>query len=1404
MRSFKQTLLANSRRVISGCCSFLLLMLFCGTVTAQTTTFNFTGAPDVYVVPAGVTSVIISANGAQGGATPTSSPAGLGAIMTGTFAVTPGSSLNILVGEQGDDGSDSDGGAGGGGSFVADAANNPLIVAGGGGGTTAGIVPTADINANTTTNGNNGSPTGNDPLAFGVGGVGGNGGTNSPTGAPAAGNGGGFFTDGEAPHFGNSGQAYLNGGAGGLSIVILGVDGGFGGGGSACNSGAGGGGGYSGGGGSWDNPTFGGGGGSFNGGMAQNNSVGNAGNGQVTITVTLVNDLCADALPITCGGTVTGNTDFASASDAPADCIPSSNSSGGIWYTWIGDGSNATFSTCGAGTNFDTQIAVTSGGCAVAPVCVGGNDDYGLCAGNGSYATSTFSFLSTVGTTYHVYVTGFVFLTGTFDLSLTCCAPLVAVCSNATVVLSAANPGAGVLTAAMVNGGSTSGCGGLITAITAGQIAYSCADVGAGNQQIVTLTATDGFGNTSTCNATVTTEDQTNPTVTCNAVTVQLDPNGIGTLTAAAVVNTAVDNCSTPAQLAATGQLTQSAFNCGELGANTVTLTVTDANGNESTCTAVVTVVDPIPAIILCRPNVNTVNDPDLCGADVLLLPPLVIEENCSITTVARVPAAGVIFPTGTTLVTWTLTDAGGNNTSCLQNVTIHDTEDPIVDCGNSFIAYTSWDNCGYPSYLLEGATATDNCPGVVITDDAPNFFPPGQYMVNYTATDAAGNTAVCMQWVKIYDTTKPQLVSCPDDIEVEATTADGANASWSLPTGIDNCPGPIILVEENGYAPGDFFNLGETAISYRLYDQNGQFVECEFTVTVSPIGALALDLICMPDLDISLSNVINMGYLGWNPPLMNTNCEQCDVLASDDFQVIGTLAGHQYYTHTAAEMTFAEAIAYAENIGATIAILEDKKEVPMIENELPAGNYFIGLIDAEGTGEFAWINDDEFVVADFGTLLENETEEPAVVILNEDGEWEVVALADATANFVFEKVCVDWSMDTAIDEEPQLGGSNDENLVEAGSTAEITYTAVDPCGNVSTCGFEVVFVADAVAYCEPAGIATDEENPYFIESFSLNGYTVETGDDEGYGDHTDEHFLFTPGEVLEMHTSFAGPNIDELPMYCRIWIDLNNDGDFYDEGELIMQGVDVEEAIAELTIPNVNQSVENTVMRIAISRLTYAESCGDFLNGEVEDYTIIFDHETAQFMQVNLQGNREGFATTLRWVTQTNLDINTYDIERSMDGVNFEKIKTNVVDATTKGTPAMYHAKDNSPELGFNFYRLEVFPANGAPFYTNIVSTKFNDEAQRLTVYPNPADEYAMLHLEGAEGKTAILQLFNVLGQQMQTMSIDELTDEDIRIDLDNLVDGNYYLHLTIDGQRTAVQKLIVDKLNGYRPADK
>ncbi|MEP0368338.1 MAG: LamG-like jellyroll fold domain-containing protein [Cyclobacteriaceae bacterium] len=89
---------------------------------------------------------------------------------------------------------------------------------------------------------------------------------------------------------------------------------------------------------------------------------------------------------------------------------------------------------------------------------------------------------------------------------------------------------------------------------------------------------------------TITVGDNTPPVVITQDISVILDENGNATITPADIDNGSSDNCADASSL--TQSLDITSFDINDLGQNIVTLTVTDANQNSATATAIVTVLD--------------------------------------------------------------------------------------------------------------------------------------------------------------------------------------------------------------------------------------------------------------------------------------------------------------------------------------------------------------------------------------------------------------------------------------------------------------------------------------------------------------------------------------------------------------------------------------------------------------------------------------------------------------------------------------------------------------------------------------------------------------------------------------------------------------------------------------------
>ncbi|MEW7289140.1 T9SS type A sorting domain-containing protein [Aquimarina sp. 2304DJ70-9] len=124
------------------------------------------------------------------------------------------------------------------------------------------------------------------------------------------------------------------------------------------------------------------------------------------------------------------------------------------------------------------------------------------------------------------------------------------------------------------------------TTLSLSQTDFDCSNVGA---NIIQYIVTDGSGNQTSVDVVVNIEDITAPVVACKDITIALGINGSVSITAADIDRGSSDTCGIDRIT-----LDKTEFISTDLGENIVTLTVADLEGNESTCTAIVTVLCPI------------------------------------------------------------------------------------------------------------------------------------------------------------------------------------------------------------------------------------------------------------------------------------------------------------------------------------------------------------------------------------------------------------------------------------------------------------------------------------------------------------------------------------------------------------------------------------------------------------------------------------------------------------------------------------------------------------------------------------------------------------------------------------------------------------------------------------------
>ncbi|NDF60069.1 MAG: T9SS C-terminal target domain-containing protein, partial [Crocinitomicaceae bacterium] len=395
-------------------------------------------------------------------------------------------------------------------------------------------------------------------------------------------------------------------------------------------------------------------------------------------------------------------------------------------------------------------------------------------------------------------------------------APVV-ITKNISISLNAT--GTASIVANDINNGSYDVCGNTLS-YTLDKTLFNCSNVG---PNTVTLTVKDKNGNSAIKTAIVTILDNTIPVVSTKNISVLLDANGQVTIAPKDVDNGTKDLCGT-----FTLSLSKSTFDCSNIGANTVTLTATDAIGNKTSKAAVVTVSDKILPIAKAK---NTTIYLDVTGK-AKLLPEMVDNvstDNCLITKRTTDKVDFTCSNIGANTVKLSVFDATGNTSSASCVVTVLDTMKPKVLAKNISIKLTS-STLALTATQIDNGTS-DNC-GIKTLTVSPSSFNcshVGNQTVTLTAVDNSGNTA---QTTAVVTIQKDAPIVKTKNITV---LLNAASEAAILPTDINNgttdiCGALVYSIDKSKF---DCSNVGPNTITFSAKDVCGNTGSATAIVTV-------------------------------------------------------------------------------------------------------------------------------------------------------------------------------------------------------------------------------------------------------------------------------------------------------------------------------------------------------------------------------------------------------------------------------------------------------------------------------------------------------------------------------------------------------------------------------------------
>ena len=166
-----------------------------------------------------------------------------------------------------------------------------------------------------------------------------------------------------------------------------------------------------------------------------------------------------------------------------------------------------------------------------------------------------------------------------------------------------------------------------------------------------------------------------------------------------------------------------------------------------------------------------------------------------------------------------------------------------------------------------------------------------------------------------------------------------------------------------------------------------------------------------------------------------------------------------------------------------------------------------------------------------------------------------------------------------------------------------------------------------------------------------------------------------------------------------------------------------------------------------------------------------------------------------LKWATASEIKNDHFDIERSIDGINFSKMGTIKGNGTSSNTN--YYRYNDPVNIPANilYYRLKIVDIDSQEYYSKIVVLRLNGlvALKNFTLYPNPFTDNLKLQISSTKETRIIIQINNVTGQDVTSYSITLQPGENIVVlsNLQSLKPGMYYIKI-ISEDGKFVQKIM------------
>ncbi len=193
-----------------------------------------------------------------------------------------------------------------------------------------------------------------------------------------------------------------------------------------------------------------------------------------------------------------------------------------------------------------------------------------------------------------------------------------------------------------------------------------------------------------------------------------------------------------------------------------------------------------------------------------------------------------------------------------------------------------------------------------------------------------------------------------------------------------------------------------------------------------------------------------------------------------------------------------------------------------------------------------------------------------------------------------------------------------------------------------------------------------------------------------------------------------------------------------------------------------------------------------------------VLDHSsgTLPVELVNFQAERRGNDAQLEWTTASEENAYGFQIERSFDGAEFEKIGFVLAQGGISQMQSYNRVDSDVRSTSKAYYRLKMVDLDETFEYSPIRVVAFDGSfLDGLNIGPNPAKGYTNLSFQTNTEGTALIQIMDTQGKMVQEFYIETTIGvNQTTLEFQDLPTGTYQISLTLGEERNTEKLFIVD----------